>query len=471
MKTRAFLLTAGCLFCASAAAPSARAEDSAHASAGASAGAGASKLVADGVAGQDVALFTLKTGARTEIVTFRELGDQRREPGAVTLSFTAEGKALYVPWCGGRKSVSIDGREVATPKEGPFVTVLPQGRVDVSVRIVISNYERRVACSDAPRTGSLVAQKSGFFTLEFPSPSANKGGGRAVVYVPKNHDVQKPATVLVGVHPWNGGIWTYAQYMDLVREADALDVVLLHPSGLGNSLYVAEAESEVMRAMDVLARTIAVDPRRVSLWGASMGGGGATTIGFHRPDRFASITSFFGDAKFDLGTYVRNILPDEAAAHAVNPIDVIDNARHVPVWLVHGEADKTSPIRESELLDAALRKRGYTVRFDRVAGVGHEGRLVERFAAEMVKRASTAKAPEFPSRVTFRSVRAEDVSAYGVRIERTGSQDAFVDLEAKDGEVVVHEASGVKKIVLAKGALGIAEPKPVKSSRVPVSWE
>jgi hypothetical protein len=168
---------------------------------------------------------------------------------------------------------------------------------------------------------------------------------------------------------------------------------------------------------------------------------------------------------------VRNILPDEAAAHAVNPIDVIDNARHVPVWLVHGEADKTSPIRESELLDAALRKRGYAVRFDRIPGVGHEGRLVERFAAEVVKRASTAKAPEFPSRVTFRSVRAEDVSAYGVRIERTGSQDAFVDLEAKDGEVVVHEASGVKKIVLAKGALGLSEPKPVRTTRVPVSWE
>ena len=143
-------------------------------------------------------------------------------------------------------------------------------------------------------------------------------------------------------------------------------------------------------------------------------------------------------------------------------------------WLVHGEADRVSPIRQSELLDQALRARGFAVRFDRAPGVGHEGRLVERFAAEVVRRAAVAVAPEHPARVTFRSVRAEDTSTYGVRLERAGASDAFVDLEGKDGRVVVHAASGVRAVVLKPGALGVASGAPVEKSgpdTVPVRWE
>ena len=76
---------------------------------------------------------------------------------------------------------------------------------------------------------------------------------------------------------------------------------------------------------------VAVDSQRVSIWGASMGGQGATTIGLHQPDRFALIVSFFGDAKFNLSTYAHALLPTEQAAHKVNPLDVVDNARHVPL--------------------------------------------------------------------------------------------------------------------------------------------
>ncbi len=423
------------------------------------------------VAGADIALVTLHEGGSAMVLPFSELAYKRLSQGPKSVTFTAEGDALFVPHCGGRKRVLVAGRDVGAPPDGPFVVPLPKSRVDVAIEIVASSYERRIACGETPRVGVSAPSEVGFFPLKFTSPSAAKGGGIAAVYVPKGHDSKKAAKVLVGVHPWNGGIWTYAQYMDLVREADRQDVVLLHPSGLGNSLYVAEAESEVLRALGELEKVLPVDPRRVSIWGASMGGGGATTIGFHKPSRFASVTSFFGDAKFDLSTYVRSLLHDEAGAHAVNPVDVVDNARHLPVWLVHGESDTTSPIRQSEILDQALRARKYAVRFDRAPGVGHEGRLVERFAAEVVRRAATTIAPEFPTHVTFRSVRAEDTEAYGVRIERTGPGDAYVDLESKDNRVFVSAAEGVRAIVLRKGALGLPDARPVEGAPVAVRWE
>ena len=197
-----------------------------------------------------------------------------------------------------------------------------------------------------------------------------------------------------------------------------------------------------------------------------MGGQGATTIGWHHPDRFAFVASYFGDAKFDLSTYVRNLLPTEEVAHRVNPLDVVDNARHVPTWLIHGEDDRTSPIVQSVMLYDAMTKRSFKVDFDRVPGMGHEGPLVVKFIRRVVDRAAEARAPRFPARVSFRSTRGVDTEAYGVRIVRGGERDAYVDIEKReDGVHVLRGTDGVLQIVLRPGALGardgervIAEP-------------
>jgi hypothetical protein len=228
------------------------------------------------------------------------------------------------------------------------------------------------------------------------------------------------------------------------------------PSGLGNSLYTADAEDEVLRAIDALAGEMALDRQRVSIWGASMGGAGATTIAFHHPDRFAFVASYFGDSRYDLTTYVRAILGGEDGAHRVNALDVLDNARHLPVLLVHGEADRTSPLKQSTMLYDAMKKAGFAVELERVPRMGHEGPLVVKFIRRVVDRAATSVAPTRPARVSFRSVRSTDTEAYGVRIvrEACGACDAFVDLERRRDGVHVIAAEGVLEIVLARDALG-----------------
>jgi hypothetical protein len=186
-----------------------------------------------------------------------------------------------------------------------------------------------------------------------------------------------------------------------------------------------------------------------------MGGAGATTIGLHHPDRFASITSFFGDSQYDLSTYAGRILKDERGAHRVNALDVVDNARHAAVWLVHGDADHTSPVRQSELLAEALAQRGFAVRFDRVPGAGHEGALVTRFLPRLVALAASARVPDAFTRVTYRSVRPSDTGAYGVRLERLDAlHDAFVDVELESDGVHVRRAEGVRQLWLSRGSLG-----------------
>ncbi|MDB4943007.1 MAG: hypothetical protein JWP97_2541 [Labilithrix sp.] len=411
-------------------------------------------------------------GKPAESVAFTDLG-RPRAPGPVVLRVAVTGTDVRIPHCNGRGTVTVDGVVKDRGSKGPLVVHLgddPGAVHDVRFQVVVSAYEKRVACGERVQAS---APPTGLTTLKLASGHTGPFAGEAVVFVPRGHDVKKPGALLVGIHPWNGSPWTYAAYRELLEEAQAKDVVLLMPSGLGNSLYTADAEDEVMRAIDAVKGLVLVDPQRVSIWGASMGGQGATTIGFHRPDRFAFVASWFGDARFDRATYVKGLLPTEEAAHRVNPLDVIDNARHVPVFLVHGEEDRTSPVRESVLLDEALRARGYAVDFERVKGMGHEGPLVVRYIRRVVDRAAEAVAPEHPARVTFRSVRPVDVEAYGVRMVRASERDAFMDIERRADGVHVLAAENVAEIVLRPGALGAKEGEPVVRASglsTPVRW-
>jgi pimeloyl-ACP methyl ester carboxylesterase len=396
--------------------------------------------------------------------TWDALGSTLTQPGGYELRFPvaggSNGATLEIPHCAGRRGVSVDGSNVPL-SPGPVLVDLAAGAHEVSVAIDVSRYERRIACGQRPRVGARVVTREGLGVLDFDSPYAPRGGGLAVVYVPPAHDLAKPSPLLVGLHPWNGTMWTYAAYAELLQQAAARDVLLLLPSGLGNSLYTADAEDEALRAIDALAEVIAIDPRAVSLWGASMGGAGATTIGFHRPDRFASVTSFFGDSKYDLTTYVRSLLPDEAAAHRVNALDVVDNAAHMPVWLVHGEEDRTSPIRQSAILAEAMQRRGFPVTFDRVPGMGHEGALVARFLPRLVALAATARTPDRVSSVTYRSVRPWDDGAYGVHaVRRSEHGDALVEVARREDGLHITRATNARAVVLDPGAFGTTPTAP-----------
>ena len=294
--------------------------------------------------------------------------------------------------------MTIDGTVRDKGSKGPLVLHLGGDAVhDIRIDVAVSAYEKRIACGERVRVGAVTRSAEGLALLRFASPHKGPAAGEAVVFVPRGHDPNKPGPLLVGVHPWNGGPWTYAAYRELLEEAQAKDVVLAHAERARQlALHGRRRGRGDARHRRRSCAEVAVDRQRVSLWGASMGGQGATTIGLHRPDRFAFVASYFGDAKFDLSTYVRKLLPTEDAAHKVNPLDVIDNARHVPTWLIHGEDDRTSPIVQSVMLFDAMKKRGFKVDFDRVPGMGHEGPLVVKFIRRVVDRAAEARAPQFP---------------------------------------------------------------------------
>jgi pimeloyl-ACP methyl ester carboxylesterase len=432
-------------------------------------------LPAETVRGADVATVVVGGASGGGQAPWGDLDQTKRTAGAYTLELAvpAGATALSVPVCAGRGALSVDGTVVPLAPGPVSVPLDGTAGHTVTLRVQVSGYESRITCGEPFVTGAVAPTDGGLVEIDVPSTaSAASGGGHAVAFIPRGHDASVPGPLLVGLHPWNGTMWTYAAYSELLAEAQTKDVVLLFPSGLGNSLYTAPAEDEAMRAMAALAARVAVDPHRVSVWGASMGGAGATTIAFHRPDRFAGVTSFFGDSEYDLHSYVHSILHDAAGAHKVNALDVVENARHLSVWLIHGTADKVSSPVQSAKLAAALEKNGFNVRYDRIEGRGHEGSLVAEHVREVVDRAAVAYAPEHPEHVSYRSVRAGDDGAYGVHlIRRDPRKDAAFEIERRGAEVHVLVAENVQRLVLDPGALGI-EPgtnaRVVRARGVPV---
>lgn len=414
-------------------------------------------------------------------IAWRDLSHTALAVGDARLRFRivgGPGVVLEVPACAGRRAVRVDGRTVAADK-GPVLVPLParpSGARVVEIDLHVSAYHKRIVCGFEPRFGrKLSGRGDEFVELRFPSEHGDKGGGKAIAYLPKRRrgeSAKRP--LLVGTHPWNGDMWTYAAVEPLLAAASARGVILLFPSGLGNSLYTAPAEEEVMRAIEAATARLDVDSERVSIWGASMGGAGATTIGFHHPDRFASVTSLFGDSKYDLSTYVRSILKDEAGAHVVNALDVVDNARHLDVWLVHGDQDTVSPERQSRMLAQALKSRAFSVNYTVESNTGHDGALVSKHAKAIVDRADTLRRIAHPARVSYRSVRPQDRGAYGVALTRTGTGDAFVDVERRGDRIHVLAAENVASVDIDPRAFGeepsrgfeLEIPKPLR--RLPI---
>jgi len=99
-----------------------------------------------------------------------------------------------------------------------------------------------------------------------------------------------------------------------------------------------------------LSKQYKIDADRVYVLGHSMGGMGTFTAIYQHPDRFAAaITSagFFGP-KLDL-----------------------TRIQDVPLWIFHGDADKTAPYSLSKNLFDELKKLNGNAKFTTLAGRGH----------------------------------------------------------------------------------------------------
>ncbi len=102
--------------------------------------------------------------------------------------------------------------------------------------------------------------------------------------------------------------------------------------------------------LDTVITQNRVDRKRVYLTGLSRGGGAAWEMAVQYPDKFAAMAVVCGMAPLPYAAWID---------------------KDMPIWVFHGEEDKSIPFSESEDMVNKLLDMGYQVKFTRYPGVGH----------------------------------------------------------------------------------------------------
>jgi predicted peptidase len=108
-------------------------------------------------------------------------------------------------------------------------------------------------------------------------------------------------------------------------------------------------ETALIALLDNIEQEYRVDPSRVWVAGMSRGGYGAWRLAIQYPERFAALVAICGET------------PDHYAGWLGD----------MPIWVFHGEEDRTISIKESDEMVAALRKHGNPVRYTKYPDTGH----------------------------------------------------------------------------------------------------
>ncbi len=355
-----------------------------------------------------------------------------------------EGLALDAGGYAGEATVWLDGRKLGAPKEssGPFFATdvaLHEGQNVLAIRVRAPRHVGGLRSYGALAIGRPRVRRRGLVYARFRS-AVDGSEQPLAVYVPTCVDRTTPRPLVVALPGWNGDVHVFS-HSRLLREAERRGWFVVVPDPRGNVLYTGAAERGVLEAIAHVRASFAIDEARIFLTGVSMGGAGALQIGYHFPDRFAAIAAYYGDSLYELASYVGPILKTQAEADRYSVLRFADNARDLPVLLVHAKDDRVSPFSQSKLLadeDARLGLAGH--RLLALETGGHSLAVVEQTIDEVVALFATSARVAVPARVTFATGSASYPGAYwlGVAPRREGTIGGVdATLDAAKGRVTL----------------------------------
>jgi predicted peptidase len=209
---------------------------------------------------------------------------------------------------------------------------------------------------------------------------------RYQVYVPLDFTPAKQWSVIVDLHG-NGAQGTdglrptaHGFAATIRANRSAFPVVALIPQAQPDFRWLyPEMERLVIAELDATITEFHGDPLRVYLTGFSMGATGVYRIAAKWPDRFAALVTIAGrvetmsaqdyqprDIEVD-----REANPFEATS---DPFAALANRiKTLPIWVAHGDADRTVPVDQSRHLIPALKAAKADVRYVEYPGAGHTG--------------------------------------------------------------------------------------------------
>ncbi|MBM3763379.1 MAG: phospholipase [Acidobacteria bacterium] len=194
------------------------------------------------------------------------------------------------------------------------------------------------------------------------------------VYVPSNYSTISRWPVILFLHgsgeSGSDGVKQTAiglpQAIRLFPERFPAIVVM--PQSVLNRPWVDPVwQANALQALDATLKEFSVDQDRVYLTGLSKGAAGAWYLAMRAKDRFAALAPICGRIEPSTNSTapwsgIETVTFDQAAK-LLGP--------DLPIWVHHGDADKTVPVEQSRQIVAALKTIGNPVRYSEYEGVGH----------------------------------------------------------------------------------------------------
>ena len=157
--------------------------------------------------------------------------------------------------------------------------------------------------------------------------------------------------------------------------------VVLRPTGRGpGSVYQNYGEVDVLEAIKHVASHYAIDRDRITITGGSMGGAAVWYLISHYPGLFAGAAPFCGYCDHRLwekpgGLTFHMHEWEEPSWRSRSAAFLLENLEHTPVWMVHGEWDRSVgggvPVEHSRQMARRMEEKGYTFRKTEVPKTGH----------------------------------------------------------------------------------------------------
>ena len=194
--------------------------------------------------------------------------------------------------------------------------------------------------------GDTLAKRRGTFFSAYISGLDNSGQ-LYLLHVPQDYDpkVRYP----LEVRPAD-----YVDAYDAPHDSDAAcEHFVLSPCGRGENAIESIGELDALEAIRDVREHYSIDPDRIYLAGGSIGGGGVWRLACRYPDMFAAAVVSCG------WTWTSRI--------------EVENACNIPMWVLHGDADRAVPVDESRLAVKCLSSLAASVIYNEVPGAGHGG--------------------------------------------------------------------------------------------------
>jgi len=156
----------------------------------------------------------------------------------------------------------------------------------------------------------------------------------------------------------------------LRRFPDRYPAVIVMPQCRNDKFWSDPAmEAQALAALERSSKEFNGDAARTYLTGLSLGGYGTWAIAVRNPGKFAAIAPVCGGVVAP-GS-LRGIIPELEAEGGDPYVTAAKKVGSTPVWIFHGDADKTVPVAESQKMNAAVRAAGGDVRYTEYPGVNH----------------------------------------------------------------------------------------------------